>query len=117
VLFLVRVEVREALPTERGDLLERVVLEWETVSKLVADGRIKAGGKLAGRRGAVAVFEIEDSAALKRIVEDLPLWRYFSKVEILPLIPPDEALATARRWKALYSGGGASRSRTSRSTS
>jgi muconolactone delta-isomerase len=109
MLFLVRAEVGTVPPGELGDLLERVEREWEMVLALATVGRILACGKLARRRGAVAIFDIEDRAALDAVVAGLPLAPLFERLDIEALEPAEAALAAARRqrriWQLLQMGG------------
>ncbi len=102
MLFLVRVEVANVPAGDVARLVQLIEQEWEVVMGLVAGGQIKACGKLAGLRGAVAIFDVESAAALDEVVARLPLAPYFSRLEIEPLEPPEGALATARRRAAMY---------------
>lgn len=102
MLFLVRAEVASIPRDGIDELLERVVEEWEMVTAWVESGHIKACGKLAGRSGAVAIFEVPDWETMDEIAARLPLARYFDRLQIEPLIPASDALERARRRRDLY---------------
>ncbi len=102
MLFLVRAEVEEPPLGAIAELLERVVGEWELVNAFAASGQIKACGKLAGRSGAVAIFDVADRAALEDIVRRLPLAPFFTRLEIERLVPAADALRRARMRREIF---------------
>lgn len=107
MLFLLEVEAAAPLPVPPAEFLKSVVAEWEMFLRLHARGKVLAGGKLAGRRGAAAIFEVADAAELDRIVTALPLFRWFSRIRVTPLVPAADALEEARRFLKLASLGAA----------
>lgn len=103
MLFLLEVEVEDPLPVPPAEFLQSVVAEWDMFLRLQQRGKVLAGGKLAGRRGAAAMFEVADAAEMDRIVTALPLFRWFSRIRVTPLVPAVDALADARRFLKLSS--------------
>lgn len=97
MLFLLEVELADAPALDAHELLELAVREWEALLEHERRKRFVAGGKLAGRRGAAAIFEVEDADELDRIVAALPLAPHFSRVCVTPLVGPQQALKDARR--------------------
>ena len=101
MLFLLEVEVEDPLAQEPKDFLETVIAEWRYYARLQQRGKVLAGGKLAGRRGAAAIFDVESNAEMDRLVSGLPLHRHFSRIRVTPLQAPEEALADAERLRKM----------------
>lgn len=102
MLFCVRVEIEKPPGIELGALLAAVEREWRMVSSLMRRGKVVAGGKISGRRGAVAIFDVASADELDTILGRLPLFPYFSRIEIVPLVSATTALLSARRKKRLF---------------
>ena len=102
MLFLLQVEV-ERLPAGLApqDFLKVVEREWGVFARLERKGKVAAGGKLVGRRGAAAIINAESAAEMEQLVAQLPLFPYFTRIEITPLLSSGEALADLRRMRAL----------------
>lgn len=81
--------------------LDLVVKEWEFVQRLYRRGKIQFVGKLVGRRGAVAVFDVESASEVDQYITQLPLFPYFTRVQVTPLSHTEEALAAAKRMRTI----------------
>ncbi len=101
MLFCVHITLRPVDSHELPELLDRLVEEWEMLVDLTANGCVRACGKIARERGAIAIFDCTSRTELTQILERLPLARYSSSMEVISLIPLDQALAIARRSRAM----------------
>lgn len=108
MMYLLIVEVADAPDLDTSAFLEKVVAEWNYYLRLEKRGKVLAGGKLAGRRGAAAIFEAKDHQDMDRMVAGLPLFPHFSRMEVVPLVAAADALAdSARLLKVLRSASDA----------
>jgi muconolactone D-isomerase len=101
MLFLLKVEIKQMPQMPAKDFLGYVIKEWEYFSRFQRRGKILAGGKLAGRRGAAAVIDAESNEEMEEIVAKLPLFPFFTDIEITPLIPMEKAILDTKRIHAL----------------
>ncbi|MFQ5863558.1 MAG: muconolactone Delta-isomerase [Candidatus Brocadiales bacterium] len=97
MLFLVKVEIEKLHQIPVKHFFGLLIKEWEYYERMKKKGKVLAGGKLAGRRGAAAIFDAEDHAEIEEIVTKLPLFPLFTKIEITPLVAQEKALQDARR--------------------
>ncbi len=97
MLFLVKVEIEKLNQMPVKDFFQLLIKEWEFYERMKKRGKVLAGGKLAGRRGAAAIFDADDHAEIEAIVTRLPLFPLFTKIEITPLVEQEKALLDARR--------------------
>lgn len=98
MLFLLKVEVTK-LPAHISvsEFLSAVTREWEYFQRLERRGKVLAGGKMAGRRGAVAIVDAASAEEMEAIVDNLPLFPYFDSIEVQPLVPSSRAYADVKR--------------------
>lgn len=98
MLFFLKVEVTK-LPAHIpvSEFLRTVTREWEYFERLERRGKVIAGGKMAGRRGAIAIVEASSTEEMETIVDNLPLFPYFDSIEVLPLVPSSRASADVKR--------------------
>jgi muconolactone D-isomerase len=96
MLFLLKGEVKGATPLPQREFLEVAVKEWETIINYRQRGKVLAGGKLAGRKGGCAIFDVESLEELDILVSRLPMFP-FVELEITPLTPPEHALEWLKR--------------------
>ena len=97
MIFLLKVEIKKLPDIPVKDFLGFVVKEWEYFIRMGKRGRILAGGKLAGSRGAAAIIEADSNEDLDQIGTNLPLFPFFTDIEITPLVPTDKALTDVKR--------------------
>lgn len=101
MLFLLKVEIKQMPQIPVKDFLGYVIKEWEYFSRFQRRGRILAGGKLAGKRGAAAIIDAESTEEMDEIVSKLPLFPFFTDIEITPLVPMEKALLDTKRIHSL----------------
>lgn len=101
MLFLVKVEIKKLPDIPIKDFFGFVIKEWEYFIRMKKRGRILGGGKLAGRRGAAAIFEADSNEELEGIVTRLPLFPFFTDIEITPLVDVEKSLTDANRFYSL----------------
>ncbi len=97
MLYLVQFEILQVPSIPREDFLDLLKREWEYFLRFQRKGKVLAGGSLAGRRGAVAVFDVEDNDEIEDIISNLPLFAYINRIEVTPLIGIEKALADTQR--------------------
>ena len=101
MIFLVKVQIKKLPDIPVKDFLGFVVKEWEYFMRMKKRGKILAGGKLAGNGGAAAIFEADSNEELDQIVSNLPLFPFFTDIEITPLVPTEKALTDVKRIHSL----------------
>jgi muconolactone D-isomerase len=97
MIFLVKVQIKKLPDIPVKDFLGFVVKEWEYFMRMKRRGKILAGGKLAGSRGAAAIFEADSNEELDQIITNLPLFPFFTDIEITPLVSTEKALTDVKR--------------------
>lgn len=97
MIFLLKVEINKLPDLPVKDFLGFVVKEWEYFIRMQKRGKILAGGKLAGRRGAAAIIEADSNEEFDQIVTNLPLFPFFTNMEVTPLVPTEKALTDVKR--------------------
>ena len=103
MLFYVKGESAGMPPMPPDQVYELVVKEWETILKYKEQGKILAGGALAGRRGGCGIFDVDSNDELHALISQLPLFA-FIEWEIVPLISSESALEGAKQTLAKLQG-------------
>ena len=101
MLFLVQFEISQIPAIPREDFLDLLRREWEYFLRFKRKGKVLAGGSLAGRRGATAIFDVEDNDEIEDIISNLPLFPHLNRIEITPLISIDKALSDTKRMQRI----------------
>lgn len=101
MIFLLKVQIKRIPDIPVKDFLGFVVKEWEYFLRMQRRGKILAGGKLAGGRGAAAIIETDSNEELDQIVANLPLFPFFTDIEITPLVSTEKALTDVKRIHSL----------------
>ena len=101
MLFLVKVEIKKLPDISVKDFFGFVIKEWEYFMRMKKRGRVLGGGKLAGRRGAAAIFEVDSNEEVEEMVTRLPLFPFFTDIEITPLVDVEKSLTDAKRFYSL----------------
>ena len=103
MLFFVKGESKGASPLPPEQTLELAVGEWETVISYRQQGKVLAGGALAGRKGGCGIFNVDSVEELHTLVSQMPLFP-FAEWEIIPLTAPEYALEGAKQALAAVRG-------------
>ncbi len=101
MLFLVKVEIKKLPDIPVKDFFGFVIKEWEYFMRMKKRGKVLGGGKLAGRRGAAAIFEADSNEEIEGMVTRLPLFPFFTDIEITPLAEVETSLTEAKRFYTL----------------
>jgi muconolactone D-isomerase len=96
MLFFVKGESTGMPPMPPDQVYELVVKEWETIISYKQQGKILAGGAMAGRRGGCVIFDVDSSDELHTLISQLPLFPFIAW-EIIPLISAESALERAKQ--------------------
>ena len=96
MLFFVKGELKGAVPLPPEQFLELVVKEWETIISYRQQGKVLAGGALAGRKGGGGIFNVDSAEELHTLVSQLPMF-LFVEWEIIPLNTAEYALEGAKQ--------------------
>jgi len=95
VLFYVKGELREQddLPSEKW--LGMVASTWQAIKQLENNGKVLAGGGMIGKRAGCVLVDVDSNEAPLELLTRLPVAGYM-EWEVVPLIPADKALDTAK---------------------
>jgi muconolactone D-isomerase len=93
VLFKGEAKGTELPPEQFFQLATR---QTETFKSYKQQGKILAGGVIAGRKGSYAIFDVESIEELQGLVAQTPMYPYI-EVELTPLISYEFASETARK--------------------
>ena len=96
MLFFVKGEVKGAPPLPPEQLLELAVKDWETMLSYGKQGKVLAGGGLAGQKGGCGIFDVDSAEELDTLVSQMPCFP-FCEWEITPLVSVEYALEHTKR--------------------
>lgn len=99
MLFLLECEVKGAVPQPQEQFLEIGMKNVETLIHYKKQGKIVAGGAMAGRKGSYAIFDVDSIEELQRLVTQLPMFP-FMEVELIPLISWEQTLESVKGIRA-----------------
>ena len=103
MLFLVRSEatIPSALTMEEAaPMLEKT---WEMLERHEKEGKIVAGGRVAGTRFAYFVVDVNSPDELDEMFASSPMYNYVD-LEIMPLTSISSALQRVREWTRAHPG-------------
>lgn len=95
MLFYVKGELggQEELPSEKW--LGMVASTWQAIKQLENNGKVLAGGAMIGKRAGCVIVDVDSNEELFELLTRLPVAGYM-EWEVVPLIPADKALETAK---------------------
>ncbi len=91
MLFFVKGEMKGVVPLPPEQILELAIQEAETSINYKKQGKVLAGGTLAGRKAGCGIFNVDSPEELHILVSQMPMFPY-CEWEIIPLIPTEVAL-------------------------
>ncbi|MFB0566690.1 MAG: muconolactone Delta-isomerase family protein [Candidatus Aminicenantaceae bacterium] len=96
MLILFKGEVKEILPVPQEKFFEIATQQVQTLMDYKQQGKILAGGIMAGRKGSYAIFDVESIEELQGLLAKLPMFP-FGENELIPLISYEKALETTKK--------------------
>jgi muconolactone D-isomerase len=99
MLFLFKGEIKGTTPVPSEQFFELAVKQVETLMSYKQQGKILAGGIMAGRKGSYAIWNVDSVEELQRLMAQLPMFP-FGENELIPLISYEQALESAKRLQA-----------------
>jgi len=96
MLVLFKGELRSTAPLPTGEVFEFCGKQVETLMAYRQDGKIVAGGIIAGRKGSYAIFDVDSIEELQGLIAQTPLFP-FIEVELTPLVSYESALDLSRK--------------------
>src|SRR2546426_5322646 len=95
MLFFVKAELREQPPMSREHWLGMVASTWQVIKQLEDNGKVLAGGAMIGQRAGCVIVDVDSNEELSDLLTRLPVAGYMNW-EVVPLIPADTALESAK---------------------
>lgn len=96
MLVLFRGELPTTAPIPSEQVFGLCGKQVEALMNLRQQGKILAGGIIAGRKGSYAIFDVESIDELQGLIAQTPLFP-FMDVELVPLVSYEFAVAMAGR--------------------
>lgn len=95
MLFFVKAELRDSPPMPREQWIGRVAATWEVIKQLENNGQVLAGGAFVGQRGGCVIVDVASNEELAELMNRLPVFAHLNW-EVVPMIPADKALESAK---------------------
>ncbi len=95
MLFFIKGELHEQPPIANEKWLGMVASTWEAIKQLENNGKVLAGGAMVGQRAGCVIVDVDSNEELSELMLRLPVAAYM-EWEVVPLIPADKALDTAK---------------------
>ena len=96
MLVLFKGEVKGTLPMPPEQFFKLTVKHIESLVSYKQDGKILAGGIIAGSKGSYAIFDVDSIEELQKLVAQLPLFP-FGEFKLVPLISYELAHESAKK--------------------
>ena len=96
MLFLFKGETKGAVPLPPEQFFELAVKQVGTLMSYKQQGKILAGGVMVGRRGSYAIWDVDSTEELQRLVTQLPM-NPFTENELIPLVSYEQASESAKQ--------------------
>jgi muconolactone D-isomerase len=98
MLFLLWCEMKGVVPQPEEQFREIGKKNVETLMSYKKQGKVLAGGAIAGRKGSYAIFDIDSIEELQGMVVRLPMYP-FMDVELIPLISWEQTLESIKQFE------------------
>ncbi len=99
MLVLFKGETKGTVPIQPDKYFELAVKQVETLMSYKEQGKILAGGIIAGKRGSYAIFDVDSIEELQKLISQMPILPYIEN-EIVPLVSYELARESASKIKA-----------------
>ena len=96
MLILFKGEVKGVPPLPPEQFFELSGKQVEALNSYKQQGKILAGGIIAGRKGSYAIFDVDSIEELQGLIAQTPLFP-FIEVELIPLISYEFAFEMAKK--------------------
>jgi muconolactone D-isomerase len=96
MLVLFRGELKCAMPGPVEQMFELCGKQVTTLMGYKQEGKILAGGIIAGKKGSYAIFDVQSIEELQGLIAQMPLFPYM-ECELTPLISYETARAAAKQ--------------------
>jgi muconolactone delta-isomerase len=95
MLFFIKAELQGQPPMAREKWLGMMASTWQTIKQMEENGKVVTGGAFVGRRSGCVIVDVDSNEELADLINRLPLAAYL-EWEVVPLIPADRALESAK---------------------
>jgi muconolactone D-isomerase len=95
MLFLIDVDIDYG---KLGSDPDRILKEeWKRSKELHESGILLRIWRKANAKGAIAVWDVPDTEALRENIVKMPLYPYFTDIKVMPLVPHPQFPQFAKR--------------------
>jgi len=91
MLFYVKTEIEHMPNMDRDTFLAMVKEQWNYVMELKRSGKFLEAYRMSGRKGGIAIANVESHEELNKLLSAMPLFPWFN-TEAVPLIPIEDTL-------------------------
>ena len=99
MLYLVKSELKGALPCPLEQWMELLLKEMETETGYLKQGKILAQGDFAGRKGSCYIYDVESNEELHKLLGQLPTFSFIDW-EVIPLLSREQNLKLIKQMQA-----------------
>jgi len=89
MLFLIKTEIEHMPNMDQETFQSMVRKQWSYVLELKKNGKFDSAYRMAGRKGGIAIADIESAGELNKILSMMPLYPWL-KVEVIPLVTMED---------------------------
>lgn len=91
MLFMIKTEIEHVPNMDRDTFLAMVKDQWNYLVGLKKKGKLIEAYRMSGRKGGIAIAEVDSHGELNRLLSNMPLYPWL-ETEAVPLIPIEETL-------------------------
>ncbi len=99
MLFFFKGKVKSPAPVPPEQFFELAVKQVEILANYKKQGKILAGGIVAGGKGSYAIWDVDSIEELHKLISQMPMFP-FSKIKIVPLVAYEHALESTKQMMA-----------------
>ncbi len=86
MLILFKGELKGITPLTPKQFFELATRQVETLSRYKQQGKILAGGIIAGRKGSYAIFDVDSTEELQGLIAQTPLFPFMEvELSVMPI--------------------------------
>ncbi|MFQ5800234.1 MAG: muconolactone Delta-isomerase family protein [Candidatus Hydrothermarchaeales archaeon] len=91
MLFMIKTEIEHVPNMDRDTFLAMVKDQWNYIVDLKKKGTLIEAYRMSGRKGGIAIAEVDSHGELNRLLSMMPLYPWLN-TEAIPLILIEETL-------------------------